>query len=66
MASNQGTQECLEKTFVVFQLLSAKSSLTLYDSMDMNLCKLQETVENSGACHGAVHGVIKSQTRLST
>ena len=35
------------------------------DSMDMNLSKLQETVKNREACHAAVHGVTKSQTRLS-
>ena len=35
------------------------------DSMDMNLSKLQETVEDRGAWHSAVHGVTKSWTRLS-
>ena len=34
-------------------------------SMDMNLCKLQEIVEDRGAWHAAVHRVAKSQTRLS-
>ena len=37
MASNHETQDCLEKTFVVVQLLSAKSSLTLCDSMDCTM-----------------------------
>ena len=32
------------------------------DSMDMNLSKLQETVEDRGAWGAAVHGVTKSQT----
>ena len=32
------------------------------DSMDMNLSKLQETVEERGAKHATVHGVAKSQT----
>ena len=27
------------------------------DEMDMSLSKLQETVEDRGACHAAVHGV---------
>ena len=35
------------------------------DSMDMNLGKLQEIVENRGTWLAAVHGVAKGQTRLS-
>ena len=35
------------------------------DSMDMNLSKLQELVMDREAYHAAVHGVEKSQTRLS-
>ena len=35
------------------------------DSVDMNLSKLQQTEEDRGAWHAAVHGVTKSQTRLS-
>ena len=35
------------------------------DSMDMSLSKLQELVIDREAWHGAVHGVVKSQTRLS-
>ena len=35
------------------------------ESMDMNLSKLQETVEDRGAWRAAVHGVTKSQTQLS-
>ena len=33
--------------------------------MDMNLSKLRETVEDREAWRTAVHGVTKSQTRLS-
>ena len=32
------------------------------DSMDMNLSKLQEIVEDKGIWHATVHGVSKSQT----
>ena len=35
------------------------------DSMDTSLNKLQEVVKDREAWHGVVHGVAKSQTRLS-
>ena len=37
---------------------------SMTDSMDMNLSKLEETVEDRVAWSAAVHGVTKSQTRL--
>ena len=38
---------------------------SITDSMDINLSKLQETVEDKGAWSATVHGVAKSQTQLS-
>ena len=38
---------------------------SITDSMDMSLSKLQEIVEDRKAWHAEVHGVAKSQTRLS-
>ena len=35
------------------------------DTRDVSLNKLQELVMDREAWHGAVHGVTKSQTRLS-
>ena len=35
---------------------------SITDSMDMNLSKLQEIVEDRGFWHATVHGVTKSQT----
>ena len=35
------------------------------DSMDMSLSKLREFVMDREPCHAVVHGVTKSQTRLS-
>ena len=38
---------------------------SISDSMDMNLSKLQEIVKDRETWQAAVHGVAKSQTRLS-
>ena len=38
---------------------------SITDSMDMNLSKLQETVEDRGGWRAAVHGVAKSCTQLN-
>ena len=42
------------------QRIRWSSSIT--DSMDMNLSKLQEIVEDRGAWRAAVHGIAKSGT----
>ena len=38
---------------------------SITDSVDMNLSKLQEIVEDRGAWHAAVHGVPKRWGQLS-
>ena len=38
---------------------------SITNSVDMNLSKLQETVQDKEAGHAAVHGVAKSRTQLS-
>ena len=38
--------------------------VSITDSMDMNLSKLQETVKDSRAWHVSVHEVTKSKTHL--
>ena len=38
---------------------------SITDSVDMNLSKLWEIVEDRGGCCAAIHGVANSQTLLS-
>ena len=44
---------------------SAEDEVSITDSMNMNLSKLQEIIKNRGAWYATGHGVSKSQTGLS-
>ena len=66
--------DSLEKTLMLWERLKGNRKRgqqrmrwfdSITDSMDMNLSKLCEIVEDRGAWHGAVHGVTKSWMRLS-
>ena len=46
-------------------LEETQAGLKITNSMDMNMSKLQEIVEDRGAWCAAVHGITKSQTPLS-
>ena len=68
------TANSLEKTLMLGKMkgrrLSGQQRMRwldgVIDSMDMNVSKLSETVKDREASCAAVHGVTKSQTRLSS
>ena len=57
----------LEKTLMLGKIEGWRQQRLRWsiDSMDVSLSKLQEMVKDREAWHAAVHGVTKSQTRLS-
>ena len=59
--------DSLEKTLMLGKIegMRVRWLNGITDSIDMNLSKLWEIVEDKGAWHATVHGVTKSQTRLS-
>ena len=67
------TSDSLEKTLMLGKIEAKRKRGqqrmrwldTITDSMDMNLSKLWEVVEDRSLASYTVHGVAKSQTRLS-
>ena len=64
-----GRTDSLEKTLMLGKIEGRRRGQrrmrwldSITDSMDMNLSKLQEIVEDRGAWHAAVHGITKSWT----
>ena len=63
--------DSLEKTLILGKIEGKRREQermrwldSITDSMDMNLSKFQEIVEDRGAWRAVIHGVVKSQTQL--
>ena len=64
--------DSLEKTLILGKIEGKRREQermrwldSITDSMDMNLSKFQEIVEDRGAWHAVIHGVTKSRTQLN-
>ena len=68
------TADLLEKTLMLGKIEGRRERgqqrirwlAGIIDSMDMSLSKFREAEKDTEAWHAAVHGVVKSRTRLSS
>ena len=53
------------RTALTFMISCTSPTISIADSVDLNLSKLQEILKDGGAWDAAVQRVTKSQTQLS-